>query len=212
MSLARLRPGDVGFGPIRGGVGFGIGAAQLTLAAAEPGLVWHTGVRAWWGVRHVIVITEEAQSGYGDSPARGHGPKAVQAMPRGAEEITLGIGHCTSDWTYIRPAYASAGSATRMAYQVAEAARSYIGTPYNFATYAAIPAHRAHIPVPHLDRYISSRRHMMCSQLADQCLSDAGWHVFEDGRLPQDVTPSELFRAMLVQPTEMMWRPGYGRG
>lgn len=205
MSLARLRPGDIGFGPIRGGLGFGIGAAQLTLAAAEPGLIWRTGVREWWHIRHVLVITEAAQEGYGRSPVKGDGPKAVQAMPRGAEEITLDLGHCTSDWTYIRPAYTlPLCNGT----DVAEAARGYIGTPYNFATYAAIPAHRAHIPVPHLDRYISSRRHMMCSQLADQCLSDAGWHVFEDGRLPQDVTPSELFRAMLVGFTEMIWRPG----
>lgn len=209
MSLARLRPGDIGFGPIRGSVGFGIGAAQLTLAAAEPGLIWRQGWREWWGVRHVIVITEAAHPDYSLSPIRGTGPKAVQAMPRGAEEITLGVGHGTAGWTYVRPAYKTDISFGRyQSERVAAVARGYINTPYNFATYAAIPAHRAHIPVPHLDRYISSRRHMMCSQLADQCLSDAGWHVFDDGRLPQDVTPSELFRAMLMQPTAMIWRPG----
>jgi hypothetical protein len=183
------------FGPIGGLAGnLVVGPAQLLLAAAEPGLIWRQGWRKWFHIRHVGVLT---------SPTT-----MVQAMPRGAEEIELTAKHWTKDYVYIRPAYTDRFSTgPDQGLRVAKAARGYVGTPYNFATYAAIPAHRAGIPIPHLDRYISSRKDMMCSQLADQCLADAGWHVFEDGRLPQDVTPSELFRKMLVMPTEMILRP-----
>ena len=44
---------------------------------------------------------------------------------------------------------------------------------------------------------IMDRGEMICSQLADQALTDAGFHVFDDGRLPQDVVPAELFRKLL---------------
>lgn len=201
-SLRDLRAGDIGFGPIHGATGdLIVGPAQLALAAAEPGLIWRQGWRAWYRVRHVIVITEA-------SPESLHQPRAVQAMPSGAEEIVLRPEtHWTPEWAYVRPDYTEHGLVWDQPKRVAEAARSFIGVPYNFATYAAIPAHRAHLPVPHLDRFIASRNDMMCSQLADQALSDAGWHVFDDGRLSQDVTPSELFRAMIVQPTECIVRP-----
>jgi hypothetical protein len=209
-SLADVRPGDIIFGPIRGAVGGGIGAAQLLLAAAEPGLIWRQGWREWWKIRHVLVITEAGGAMPGELA-----PRAVQAMPRGAEEIALQHDRFwTSEYVFVRPAY-DPGKPFELGYQhrsqgfkVAQAAKGYIGTPYNFATYAAIPAHRAHIPVPHLDRFIASRKDMMCSQLADQCLADGGWHVFDDGRLPQDVTPSELYRAMLLQPTLCVRRGG----
>lgn len=185
---ARLRAGDIMFGPIHGTAGAFVGLAQLALAIIEPGLIWQQGWREWFRVRHVGVMVDETMM--------------VEAMPSGARLVKLGQGHYTSEYVYIRPSYADDG----VVFMVTEAACSFMGTPYNFATYAAIPAHRLHIPVPHLDRYISSRRDMMCSQLADQALADAGWHVFNDGRLPQDVTPSELFRAMLMQPTDLIIR------
>jgi hypothetical protein len=191
--MSRLRAGDIMFGPIHGAAGAFVGVAQLTLAAAEPGLIWRQGWRKWFRVRHVGVMVDKSMM--------------VEAMPSGARMGPLGQGRYTSEYVYIRPDYADRTECAECTgNEVADAAVSFVGTPYNFATYAAIPAHRAHIPVPHLDRYIQSRRHMMCSQLADQALADAGWHVFDDGRLPQDVTPSELFRAMLMQPTDLIIR------
>lgn len=186
--MSRLRAGDIMFGPIHGAAGMFVGAAQLTLATIEPGLIWRQGWRKWWEVRHVGVLTTDDM--------------LVEAMPSGAREVPIGQGRLTAEYVYVRPSYRM--PSTRL--HVAAIAAGFIGTPYNFATYAAIPAHRLHIPVPHLDRYISSRRHMMCSQLADQALADAGWHVFDDGRLPQDVTPSELFRKMITGPTDLIIR------
>ena len=77
---------------------------------------------------------------------------------------------------------------------IVAAATSYLGVDYSFADYLAIGLHRWHIPVPHLQAYIASTRHMICSQLVDQCYLEAGVHLFEDGRWPGFVSPSDLAR------------------
>jgi hypothetical protein len=76
------------------------------------------------------------------------------------------------------------------------AAIGYIGTPYAFTDYFALGAHRLHIPAPHLDRYIRSSGHMICSQLVDQCCLDGGVHLFNDGRWSGDVTPGDLWKLL----------------
>jgi hypothetical protein len=77
---------------------------------------------------------------------------------------------------------------------VAEAARSLLGTPYSFLDYASLAARRLHIPAPHLRAYIAGSGHMICSQLADEAAQRGGWHLFDDGRWPGDVTPGDLYR------------------
>lgn len=77
---------------------------------------------------------------------------------------------------------------------VAAAARRYVGVPYSFLDYASLAARRLHIPAPHLRKYIASSGHMICSQLVDQAAMDGGWHLFDDGRWPGDVTPGDLVR------------------
>ena len=76
--------------------------------------------------------------------------------------------------------------------KIKDAALSYYGTPYSFADYAAIGAHRLHVPAPGLKTYIASSKHMICSQLVDQCYQDAGLQLFRDGRWPGLVTPGDL--------------------
>jgi uncharacterized protein YycO len=76
---------------------------------------------------------------------------------------------------------------------VVAAARGYVGTPYSVADYFALAAHRFHLPVgPLLRKYVADSRHMICSQLVDQCYWDAGVHLFSDGRWPGYVTPADL--------------------
>lgn len=58
---------------------------------------------------------------------------------------------------------------------VAEAARSLQGTPYSFLDYAAIAAHRAHIPAPGLRAHIGATGHLICSQLVDLAARRGGW-------------------------------------
>jgi hypothetical protein len=46
---------------------------------------------------------------------------------------------------------------------------------------------------------------MICSQLVDTILCRAGYHLFADGRLPQDVTPGALFRRAGAYGDVMWW-------
>ena len=142
-------------------------------------------------------------------------PKMVQAMPGGAEEIELRQQtHWTSEWTFIRPEYITAEmmgvggmdshGGAHQGRTVAEAARRYVGTPYDFATYAAIPPYRAGVRGRRIEHIISGRDTMMCSRLVDACLADAGYHLFDDGRLEGNVTPSELYRRLRQLPHKLM--------
>lgn len=203
-TLADLRPGDLMFGPIHGFVPgvLPVGAGQIILATRKARLSW----RQWWRVRHVGVVVQQQSKRV--TPSGGWLPgtpaRLVQAMPSGAEEIEMTPErHWTAEYVYIRPRYGIVEvRRDARAEQVARFARGYVGTPYNFLTYGKLAASALHLPVTQrvLERWISTRRDMMCSQLADQCLTDAGFHVFDDGRLPQDVVPAELFRQMLELP------------
>jgi uncharacterized protein YycO len=182
-SLALLRAGDIMFArhvrPLAADLL--ILAGQLTLG--QPGYP-----------HHVAVVTQA----YGQNPMRPlSAPRIVQAMPSGAEEIEIGAEHWTKDYVYIRPAY---DAHAEQHLEVAEDARHYIGTPYSFADYVAIEGVHLGIANGPVRRYVTSSKHMICSQLADQALSDAGWHVFDDGRLPQDVTPAALGEKMMTMP------------
>lgn len=194
--MEQLRPGDLMFGPIGGIVPgfFPVGIGQLLLAGRKERMTW----RRWWHVRHVGMVVNA-----------GTAPRMVQAMPSGAEEIDMSVAkHWTRHHVYVRPPYAGAtdsGTGEKFVgagYQAARAARRYVSTPYNFLTYGALAARAIHLPVSErvFRRWISTRADMMCSQLADQALADAGYHVFDDGRLPQDVVPAELFRKLITTP------------
>jgi hypothetical protein len=176
-SLADTRPGDIMF------------SKRLKPRAVE-GLVWagQLALGQTGYPQHVGVVVD--------------GGRLVQAMPRGAEVIPLDTRrHWTGDIVFIRPNYRSEYTAPA----VARAALRYVGTPYSFLDYVSIAAHRLD-PVwkvapgacgsQRLAQYVRDSGHMICSQLADQALADAGWHVFDDGRLPQDVTPADLYRKM----------------
>jgi hypothetical protein len=93
--------------------------------------------------------------------------------------------------------------------KIANAARDYLGRPYGFSTYASLAAVQWGVPARLLRRYVSSNRRMICSQLVDQALSDAGVHLFSDGRIPQDVTPGDVLYALGVMPGTVWfdWEP-----
>lgn len=131
-------------------------------------------------------------------------PRMVQAMPNGAEEVDLDDRYWTDDYVYVRPNYMRSHAHL----DVAAAARSYVGTPYSFLDYAAITGVRLGITNGPIRRYVTTSKHMICSQLADQAMADAGYHVFTDGRLPQDVTPGALFGKLTSMYPAAIIRPG----
>jgi uncharacterized protein YycO len=72
------------------------------------------------------------------------------------------------------------------------AARAVIGTPYSALDYLSIALAHFHVRPSWLKRYIASNKHMICSQTVDYCYQQAGVHLFDDGRIPGDVTPADL--------------------
>lgn len=114
----------------------------------------------------------------------------VEAQPGGAELRPLSV------YTDGRPVRWSTGRFPLTDHQrraIVAAALGYVGTPYSVVDYFALAAHRFHLPVgPLLRAYVADSRHMICSQLVDQCYQDAGVHLFSDGRWPGYVTPADL--------------------
>lgn len=78
--------------------------------------------------------------------------------------------------------------------RVADAAAALCGTPYSFLDYVALALIRYAGGSGWLGRYLQSREHMICSQICDAAYLRAGVHLFDDGRLSQDVTPGDLAR------------------
>jgi hypothetical protein len=71
-----------------------------------------------------------------------------------------------------------------------------VGTPYSFLDYVAIAAHRFHLPIPGLKRFIASTRHEICSALVDEVYRRAGFALFSDARWPGYVVPAALWEAL----------------
>lgn len=89
------------------------------------------------------------------------------------------------------------------------AAHSYVGTPYSAADYFAIAAKRLGlgVAVPGLKAYVASSKHMICSQLVDQCYQDAGIQLFNDNRWPGYVTPAALAGLLVKEDSRLLQPP-----
>jgi uncharacterized protein YycO len=117
------------------------------------------------------------------------GTGIVEAEPGGAKLHTLSEYPATGiDWS---TGHFDLTSTQRTA--IVKAALGYVGTPYSFADYGALVAHRLNLPLPFLKTFVQTSKHMICSQLVDQCYQDAGVHLFTDGRWPGYVTPGSLY-------------------
>lgn len=118
----------------------------------------------------------------------GDSATVVEAMPSGARLHTYLPGDGVT-WLQVPLTLTQRDAVTW-------AAGHYVGTRYSWLDYLAIAARRLHIPAPGLRHYIANTRHMICSQLVDQCFQDAGVHLFTDGRWPGDVTPGDLYKQL----------------
>ena len=112
----------------------------------------------------------------------------AQAEPRGARIAHLG----TYDHAIWSTGILYPTAAQRQG--ICEAARRYTAAHvgYSYLDYAAIGAHRFHIPVPGLREFIGDIGRMICSQMTDQCWADGGFQLFDDRRWPGYVTPYDL--------------------
>jgi hypothetical protein len=118
------------------------------------------------------------------------GNKVLEAEPGGAVIVDMHYTHvywCDAIYN------ASPGIKNASPVLLAQTAEHLKGVPYSFADYAALAAHRLHIPAPGLRDFIADNGHMICSQLADEFYLRLGAHIFTDDRWAGDVTPASLF-------------------
>lgn len=82
---------------------------------------------------------------------------------------------------------------------ICKAAYGYVGTPYSWPDYAALAAKRLHLGplVPGLKDYVADTKHMICSQVVDQCYQDGRYQLFNDKRWPGYVTPGSLYNLLI---------------
>lgn len=119
------------------------------------------------------------------------GDRLIEAQPGGARIEPLAK-YDHRDVVYVAPAGLTDGQRVL----ICAAAEKYEGVGYSAAEYFALAAHRFHVPVPWLRRYIASSHRLICSQLCDQAYADAGVHLFTDGRWPGWVTPADLYNLL----------------
>jgi hypothetical protein len=98
-------------------------------------------------------------------------------------------------------AAALGGAETRGEYErhlreaVLYSARELLGTPYSFLDYLALALYHL-APKARITALIRKRvedsKHLICSAFVDRVMDRAGIHLYDDGRLSGDVTPSDL--------------------
>lgn len=115
----------------------------------------------------------------------------IEAMPGGAQLVPLAE---YDDYDVLYVTVPGLTDADRK--RICDAARSFEGVEYSFVDYAAIAAHRLHLPIPGLRAFVESTKHQICSQLVDNAYRLAGVRLFSDNRWAGYVTPGSLYRRL----------------
>lgn len=134
---------------------------------------WFNGDKSQW--THAFVVLPHDQ--------------VIEAAPGGAE-IFHDCKYLDRDTVYVSPEGLSEEQRRLI---VAEAVRLH-GTPYSFADYLALFLGRVKLCRGITRNYVRNSGHMICSQFVDEAYRRSGVHLFDDGRLSQDVTPGDLAR------------------
>jgi uncharacterized protein YycO len=115
----------------------------------------------------------------------------IEAMPGGAQIVPLSE-YDDTDVLYVTVPGLTDDDRKR----ICDAARSFEGVEYSFVDYAAIAAHRLHLPYPGLRAFVESTDHQICSQLVDNAYRLAGVKLFSDNRWAGYVTPGSLYQRL----------------
>lgn len=159
-----LKPGDIGFTRIGGSIGWWIALGQLITGDASR-------------FTHVFVVLDNEQ--------------VAEAMPSGARIQPFDREYKT-EVAYVQVPLSDEQRSALVEHLRARLVRPG-GIKYSFSDYLAIALAHLGIKPKWLRNYITKSDRQICSQLADYELSTVGYHVFDDGRLPQDVTPGALY-------------------
>lgn len=177
--LARsLPPGTVGLSTIEGHVGAFVKFGQRFMGAPAADAKWS----------HVFLV--------------GHGDDVFQAMPNGAEKASLAeylAETAAGDEIAFIHIPASEAQGARAVETAERLAAARVG--YSFATYVYLFLRRLRVPLNGwLRRRIARTDRLICSQLVDLCLTEAGVSVFDDCRARQDVIPADFAGLMHADP------------
>jgi uncharacterized protein YycO len=156
----------------------------------KPGDIGLVSIKGWVGrlIRILQWFNGDGFSKYTHSFIVLEDGMLIEAMPGGAQIVSLDE-YADRDVLYVSPAGLTDADRKR----ICDAARQYEGTPYSFVDYAAIAAHRLHLPYPGLRAFVESTGHLICSQLCDAAYTDAGIKLFSDNRWDGYVTPGSLY-------------------
>lgn len=201
-TIADLKPGAIGFGPIGG-------LARWPVWAGEA-LIGEGFTVGPLKIEHVFVVTR-VQPHIVPTPGNEVSEAfAVEALPSGAREVPI-YDRWTSEYAYVQLPEDYVGQGE----DAAAIARAMIGTPYSFASYAALAAWHWGVKTPRLEAWIDRRdedqtrwgtgsgqaaflpREAICSVLADQAWALTGKQVMPLGTPHQCVTPGALGAALL---------------
>jgi hypothetical protein len=159
------RPGDIGLTRIGGLTGVLVGLGQFIIRDASR-------------YTHVFVVLDNDE--------------IIEAMPGGAKIEPLSKYAGTTKYGSPVAAYLDIKLTPDQRFAIVVNARQLEGTPYSFLDYLALSLERFGINWKWIENRVTSTKHLICSQLADEAYRRAGVHLFEDGRLPQKVTPGDL--------------------
>lgn len=110
--------------------------------------------------------------------------------------IQLAVQDAQASWHKV--GYAFALDEAAVAYdailrrRVTNFGKSCDGIPYNYLDYFALALERFNVHIKAVQNRVEREDRMICSQLVDWAYAQCGIHLFDDGRLPQDVTPGDL--------------------
>lgn len=164
------------FGEFLNGDGFG----HWVTIPRDPAAPIGAPNRRWEGFSHALVVVER--------------DTIVEAEPGGARtadlapyrDTKLGGTFVSSTWDLT----------TAQRVRVCENALKHVGRPYSGMDYAALFAHRLHLPLPGLRSYVANTEFEICSQSVDDIYFESDLHIFQDGRWSGYVTPMGLFPAL----------------
>jgi hypothetical protein len=118
--------------------------------------------------------------------------RIIEAEPGGAVESDL----ANYDGMYQVASTMPLSDTQRAA--IVKAAQGHIGDGYSWVDDACIALTDLfgwHVP-PAVRKRLANPHRLECAQLVDQCYLQAGIHLWDDGRLPGDVSPGDL--ALLI--------------
>ena len=155
-------PGTIGLSQIGGLLGKAINVGQAL----------HGDPSGW---THAFVVVDDS--------------RVIQAMPGGSEYGSLDFYLQPGNAVFL-PGWPDVRGIPQE--RILSVAGSLLGKPYGFLDYASLAFYGWGIKLPLTRRRIQKKEYMICSQLVDEFFVRLGIQLFDDGRLPMDVTPGDI--------------------